>query len=96
MRRIRCFHAGEQEYRCGSTSAGISLVIQTPEVTPDDAKAQIEDKCGELRKVATSPLCLKTIRFTPFSNTSDVVSGYQTRTIITTPVIEVVGGRHRR
>lgn len=88
MRRMRCFHADKDEYRC-TGGGGPSLMIMTPRITPEAARAQIEDKCGELKNM-TSPLCQKTIRFTPAAHDSDTISGYQNRTIVVTREIEIV------
>jgi hypothetical protein len=93
MRKMRCFHADKDEYRCIGSGIGPALMIIAPLVSPEPAKAQIEDKCGELRKVLTSTLCQKTIRFTPAAHDSDTISGYQNRTIVVTREIEIVGAK---
>jgi hypothetical protein len=87
LRRMRCFHADKDEYRCTSSN-GTMLLVLARGVTPQEEKDLIEERCGEIKKI-TTPACLKTIRLTPVVHEEDTISGYLKRTIIGAASIEV-------
>jgi hypothetical protein len=88
LRGVRCFHADEDEYRCMHPTA--SLLVMGVNVEPAAAKSAIENNCGEIRKVLTSPKCRFTVRFYPSLIDEDEVSGGARRTVIGVEVLEVV------
>jgi hypothetical protein len=89
IRRVRCFHADKAEYRCGG-GGSLPVMVVAPVVTPDNARASLEDECGEVRKVYGSPRCLKTIRVVMAGYRSDRPTNRETRVIVLTNQIEIV------
>ncbi|KLK92854.1 hypothetical protein AA309_12065 [Microvirga vignae] len=88
VRGVRCYHADEDEYRCTHTSADI--MIMGLNIEPASAKSALEESCGEIRKVFSSPKCRFTIRLYPSLIDQDEISGGQKRTVIGAETIEIV------
>lgn len=96
LRRMRCFHADKNEYRCVAPGA-VTLAVFAPTISPDDEREKVEADCGEIKKMATSPKCEKTIRFVPAKNVEDLVNGYRKRVVVVAPVMELsTASRGRR
>lgn len=97
IRRVRCFHADKAEYRCIGTGS-LTVTIFASSIRPQAEREAIEEDCGEIRKMLSSPKCLKTIRFVPAKHSEDLVSGMQKRMVVITPEIEVsaVAAKGRR
>lgn len=86
--RVRCYHADKDEYRCVS-SGSVTLMILTIDITPSQEKTVIESECGEIKKMATSSRCLKSIKFTPLKHDEDIISGYKKRVVVLSKQLEV-------
>lgn len=86
--RVRCYHADKDEYRCVS-SGSVTLMILTIDISPTQEKALIENECGEIKKMATSSRCLKSIKFTPLKHDEDIISGYKKRVVVLSKQLEV-------
>lgn len=99
LRNMRCYHADDEDYRCIS-SGGATVMVGSTAVTPEAADTDLQDQCAEIRKVATSPRCRKTIRFTVRDYDSDTISGNKSRTVIKADSIELLdaapAGKRRR
>jgi hypothetical protein len=85
----RCYHADLDEYRCLGAGS-LPVIVFAPAITPSDAKAQIENDCGEVKKMATSAKCRKVIRFVPLKISQDDIGGAQKRSVILAETIEIV------
>ena len=90
----RCYHADLNEYRCIGAGS-LAVIIFAPSVSPVGAKSQLEDECGEIRKMATSSKCRKTIRFVPLKISEDEIGGSQKRAVILASSIEVISAPAR-
>lgn len=89
LKRMRCFHADKDEYRCIAPGSTVLAVFAT-EILPVKEREGIENDCGEFRKVMTSSKCLKTIRFVPIKHSEDIVNGYQKRTLILARSLDIM------
>lgn len=89
LRRMRCLHADKDEYRCIAPGSVI-VTIFTARLTPSSEQAAVENECGEIRKMTTSPKCLKTIRFVPLKAEEDLVNGYTKRLVVVAAAVEIV------
>lgn len=94
LRQVKCFHADKDEFRCIG-NGHFALMILTVDITPTEAKDQIERDCGQIKKISSAP-CRKTIRFIPLSNTQDQINALTKRTVIIAKSLEVVSARRRR
>jgi hypothetical protein len=88
VRGVRCFHADEKEYRC--IHPGANLMIMGVDIEPASAKSSLEENCGEIKKVLTSPKCRYNIRLYPVLVEEDEVGGGDKRTVIGTKMLEIV------
>lgn len=88
LRGMACFHADKGDYRC-IARGGTTLAVFAKDVAPSDARAKLEDDCGQIKKASTGA-CRRNIRFVASEFDSDTVSGYQKRVVFTPAVIEFV------
>lgn len=86
--KVRCYHADKDEYRCSGQGVA-ALVIFSVSISPESERLSLENECGEIKKMASSPKCLKTIKFVPFGSTEDIISGYRKRLVVLTKQIEM-------
>ena len=89
FRRMACFHADKDEYRCLSLT-GETVIVFAKRIHPDISQAEIESECGTLKAVFSRPICRKTIRFVMADYDYDNPSPTSKRMVITAPTIEVV------
>lgn len=91
LRKMRCFHADKDEYRCIAPGA-VMLALFSKSIRPESERAAIENDCGEIKKMATSPKCEKTVRFVPTKSGEDLVNGYRRRVVVGAPYLEIAAG----
>lgn len=94
LRNARCFHADANDYRCLAPGASVVL-IGAPSISPDEAQAQIEKDCGQIRKIQTAA-CRKTLRFVVREVDDDQVNAMTRRVTVVAPVIEIVAAAGKK
>jgi hypothetical protein len=90
MRRMRCFFAEKNDYRCTVSTLDAAVIIVAPTIAPPQSRAVVEQLCGDVRNAAVLPACQRTIRFTPGGYGEDKVQGLAKRVVVTSPSIEVL------
>lgn len=78
---LKCYYADINDYRCVS---GQGLAVFAKSIYPAEAKSHVEEHCGELKKVASSPRCQAKVRFRLNERdvSNDITSGYRNRMVI--------------
>lgn len=96
LRRVQCFYADKDEYRCIAAADAPVLIVAT-DIMPTAAKDALERDCGQIKKVQTQA-CRRVIRFTPVVVDHDDAVAFAKRTVVVTKAIEVVaeGGTAKR
>lgn len=64
-------------------------MILTVDISPIQEKSLIENDCGEIKKMAASPRCIKNIKLIPIKHDEDIISGYRKRVVILSKQLEV-------
>ena len=93
-KRMRCFHADKDEYRCVASGA-VTLALFAPSIRPEKERENIENDCGEIKKMATSPKCEKTVRLIPLKHGEDITTGYRKRVLVVAPYYEIASAPAR-
>ena len=90
-RTLYCYHANTHEFRCSSLT-GPAVVVFLSGFSDPAAQKLIEDNCDALKAAITSVRCRVTLRFhfAVGDVSEDLISGYQKRVIIVTPMAEVL------
>jgi hypothetical protein len=89
MRRMRCFYAEKDDFRCTVTTLDAAVIVVAPSVRPAAARRTIEQACADMRAAAVSPACQVTIRFTPAGVGEDRVGGLARRAVVAAPEVEI-------
>jgi hypothetical protein len=79
VRQTRCYYADVEDYRC---LIGPLVVVFAKKIVPEEAQKRIEESCDTIKKAGQSTECVSSIRFNATEFVSDIVGGYQRRTII--------------
>ncbi len=88
LKSVQCFYADKDEYRCLANSSSV-VMVTAPEITPTEAKATLENACGQIKKI-TSKECRRRIRFTAQYIEEDEVNAMVKRSVVVTKKIEIL------
>jgi hypothetical protein len=67
-------------------------VVFSPSIANDEGKRWVEEYCGEIKRMATGPRCVFSMRFKYSADDveQDVISGHRNRTVIKPEMVELV------
>jgi hypothetical protein len=61
---------------------GPLVVVFAKKIVPEEAQKRIEENCDAIKKAEVSTECLTSLRFNTMEFATDIVGGYQHRTVI--------------